>query len=60
MDKLYLTIPEAAEYVGIGERHMRELVNSRCPPPYLRVGTKKLLQKAALADYFESIQEVKR
>ena len=59
VDKLYLPIHEAAEYVGVGERYLRDLLNSTNPPPYLRVGNKKLLQKSALADYFESIQEVK-
>lgn len=60
MDKLYLSIPEAAEFVGIGEKYMRDLVNSSNPPPFLRVGNKRLLQKAALPDYFEKLQEVKR
>ena len=59
MDKLYLSIPEAAEFVGIGEKYMRDLVNSSNPPPHLRVGNKRLLQKAALAGYFESLQEVR-
>lgn len=55
-----MTIPEAAEYVGVGERFMRDLVNSTNPPPFLLVGNKRLLQKAALPDYFEALQEVKR
>lgn len=59
MDKLYLSIPEAAEFVGVGEKYMRDLVNSSCPPPYLKVGNKRLLQKSALADYFEGLQEVR-
>ena len=59
MDKLYLRIKEAAEYVGIGENRMRDLVNSDDPPPYLVVGKEKRLQKAALAEYFERRQEVR-
>ena len=60
MEKLYLSVDEAAEYVGVGVKFMRDLLNSRCPPPHLKVGSKRLLQKAALAGYFESLQEVKR
>lgn len=60
MDKLYLSVPEAAEYVGVGERYMYDLVNGSNPPPYLLVGRKRLLQKAALENYFESLQEVKQ
>lgn len=59
-DKLYLTISEAAQYVGIGTNLMRDLVNNSTPPPFLKVGNKRLLQKAALADYFEKLQEVKQ
>ena len=60
MEKLYLPIDEAAQYVGIGVNKMREYVNGSDPPPFLRVGNKKLLQKAALADYFEARQEVRQ
>ena len=59
-DKLYLTVNEAAQYVGVGTNMMRDLVNSSTPPPFLKVGNKRLLQKAALADYFEKLQEVKQ
>lgn len=59
MDKLYMTIEEAAAYVGIGINTMRNYANSKDPPPYLLIGKKKLLQVAALADYFHERQEVK-
>ena len=59
MEKLYVNIKEAAEYVGIGICTMRDYVNSNDPPPYLKVGNKKLIQKAALQRYFEDRQEVK-
>lgn len=56
---LYITVEEAAEYVGIGKHTMYEYVNSADPPPYLLVGKKeKRLQKSALAEYFERKQEV--
>ena len=35
-----------------------DLLNGINPPPYLLVGKKRLLQKAALPDYFERLQEV--
>lgn len=59
MDKLYLSIAEAAQYVGVGERYMRELCNGGDPPPHMLVGNKRLLQKAALEEYFEVRQEVR-
>lgn len=59
MDKLYLSVDEAAEYVGVGAKYIRDLLNSRCPPPHLKVGNKRLLQKAALEKYFEERQEVR-
>lgn len=57
---LYMNVRDAAAYVGIGEKAMRDYVNSTDPPPYLMNGQKKMLQVAALADYFEERQEVKR
>lgn len=59
MEKLYLTIQEAAEYAGIGEKTMRDFVNSSDPPPYMRVGKKVLIQRKKLPDYLESKQEVR-
>lgn len=59
MEKLYLTIEEAAQYVGIGEKTLREYMDDE-PIPYLRVGNRKLLQRAALAEYFERKQEVRK
>ena len=60
MEKLYLSVKEAAEYVGVGQAYLYDLLNSANPPPFLKVGNKRLLQKAALAGYFEGLQEVKR
>lgn len=56
---LYLPIVEAAEYVGIGVNAMRDYVNSSDPPPYLKVGNRRMLQVAALPAYFERKQEVR-
>ena len=59
MEKLYLTVSEAARYVGIGEAAIRECMASKTPPPYLRIGNTRYLQTAALAHYFEQRQEVR-
>ena len=59
VDVLYLNVRDAAKYVGIGERAMRDYVNSSDPPPYLMNGNKVMLEKAALAPYFKERQEVK-
>lgn len=59
MEKLYATVKEAAELVGIGISTMRDFMNSDDPPPYLRIGEKRLLQVAALEPYFERKQEVR-
>ena len=59
MDTLYLTVRDAAKYVGIGENAMRDFVNSKDPPPFMRLGKKVLIEKAALAPYFRERQEVK-
>lgn len=57
---LYLDVKQAAAYVGIGVKAMRDYVNSTDPPPYLMNGQKKMLQVAALVPYFEERQEVRR
>lgn len=59
MDTLYLNVEEAAAFVGVGVKTMRDYVNSSDPPPFMRVGKKVLLQKSALAPYFERKQEVR-
>lgn len=59
MDVLYLSVRDAAEYVGIGINTMRSFVNSKDPPPYMLVGKKVMLEKAALAPYFRERQEVR-
>lgn len=56
---LYLDVKQAAAYVGIGEKAMRDYVNSTDPQPYMVLGNKKMLQVAALAPYFEQRQEVR-
>lgn len=59
VDVIYLNVRDAAKYVGIGEKAMRDFVNSKDPPPYLMNGNKVMLEKAALAPYFRERQEVK-
>lgn len=59
MSPLYMTVKQAAQYAGIGEHTMRDFLASADPPPYLRIGRKRLIQAAALAGYLERKQEVK-
>ena len=56
---LYVTAEEAAQYAGIGRNAMYEFLNSSDPPPFLRVGKKRLIQTAALEAYLERKQEVR-
>ena len=56
---LYMTVKNAARYVGIGERAMWDCVHSKNPPPYMMVGNKYMLQVAALPAYFEAKQEAR-
>lgn len=56
---LYMNVRDAAAYVGIGEKAMRDYVNSTDPPPYIVIGNKRMLQVAALVPYFEKRQEVR-
>lgn len=58
VEKLYLTIAEAAEWSGVGEKKLRSYVNSIDPPPMLRIGKKVLIQRSKLPLYLESKQEV--
>ena len=58
-EKLYLTAQEAADYVGIGVKKMRDYLNSSDPPPYLMVGNERRPQRKALEAYFENLQEVR-
>ena len=37
-ETLYLTVDEAAAYAGVGQKYMRDLVNSSDPPPLMRIG----------------------
>jgi hypothetical protein len=53
---LYMSAPEAAEYVGIGINCLREFMNSSDPPPMLLIGKKRYLQVSGLEHYFERKQ----
>ena len=56
---LYLSVEEAAEYAGLGRDYMYDLTRSVNPPPHKKVGNGTKIQKATLAAYLESIQEVR-
>lgn len=50
--KLTLTIREAAEYSGIGEKRLRELCQSH-PSFLITVGTKTLIKRIPFEQYIE-------
>lgn len=54
---LYLSIAQAAQYAGIGEHAMRAFADSSDPPPILRIGRKRYIERAGLAAYLRSKQE---
>ena len=56
---LYVTVPQAAEMSGIGEKQIRDWLNSNDPMPFIRVGTKRLIQRDAFPKYLEKLQEVR-
>ena len=56
---LYVSADEAAEISGIGSKNWRDWLNSSDPPPHLRIGTKRLIQRDGIAPYLEGKQEVR-
>lgn len=56
---LYINVSQAAEISGIGEKQIRDWLNSSEPMPYIRIGAKRLIQRDAFASYLESKQEVR-
>lgn len=56
---LYINVSQAAEMSGIGEKTIRDWLNSSEPMPYIRIGAKRLIQRDAFASYLESKQEVR-
>ena len=59
INKLYLSAEEAAEYANVSVKFVYECLNSINPPPYLKLGKKRLIQAAKWPDYLESLQEVR-
>ena len=56
---LYINVSQAAEISGIGEKQIRDWLNSSEPMPYIHIGAKRLIQRDAFASYLESKQEVR-
>lgn len=56
---LYITVSQAAEMSGIGEKQIRDWLNSSDPMPFIRIGVKRLIQRDAFASYLEEKQEVR-
>ncbi|MFW2500451.1 excisionase [Clostridium diolis] len=59
--KITFTIAEAAEYSGIGQVKIRELI-AKCNTdfPYFKVGARALIDKTALDRWVEKITEEHR
>ncbi len=55
---LYLSVEQAAEFSGIGQKTLRDMMNSADPPPFLKIGAKRLIQRDAFPKYLERKQEV--
>lgn len=53
-EKSNLTIPEAAEYFGIGINKLRELAGDDSCPYVLRVGNKRLIKRVPFEKFLET------
>lgn len=56
---LYLSTEQAAEFSGIGVKAIRDMLNSADPPPYIKLGNKRMIQRDAFPEYLEKQQEVR-
>lgn len=56
---LYLSIPQAAEMSGIGEKQIRDWLNGSDPMPHIKIGAKRLIQRDTFPKYLEARQEVR-
>lgn len=56
---LYMSIPQAAEMSGIGEKTIRDWLNGADPMPFIKVGNKRLIQRDTFPKYLEARQEVR-
>jgi excisionase family DNA binding protein len=52
-----LSIKGAAELVGISPRHLRRLIANQEGPPLVRLGTRTVIRRQALADWLKSREE---
>ena len=52
-EKYCLTISEASDYFGIGEKKLREISDGDSCPFILWVGSKRLIKRQAMEKYLE-------
>ena len=57
-ESLYMSVHEAAEWSGVGEKWLRRRLDSIDPPPYLTVGNRRYIERDGLKDYLHERQEV--
>ena len=59
IDKFFLTVAEAAKYFGIGENNFRAFLNKNKDADFILMnGTKKLIKREMLEDYFRSAKSI--
>jgi len=56
---LYINVEQAAELSGIGAKTWRDWLNSKDPPPFIRIGNKRMIQRDGIAPYLEQKQEIR-
>lgn len=52
-EKVLLTIPEASAMFSIGEKKMRELLNKEAHGSVVKIGSKTLVNKELLSEFFK-------
>ena len=56
--KPYLTVEEAAVYMGIGEHTIRAMISDPGCMFVLRIGKKALIKKHTMLEYLDTLKEI--
>lgn len=54
MEKRFLSIREASQFLGISKATLHRLINSNNPPPSYKIGGKRVFDKDELVDWVKS------
>lgn len=60
MDKIGMTVAEAAEYIGISESHLRNLMTAGEIPGVKRLGRRYVISRPAIDEWFNGLSDVSR